>query len=95
MSLFAQYPQQEMAVCPYSPLCQLGEGVAVAPFPRQTDRHTEKHSLVPQQQWEPNSHSSTSAVMQSSASLCSHCCYHLMLGPTACKPHAGVSLAYN
>lgn len=55
---------------------------------RQTDRQTDKHSLVPQQQWEPNSHSSTSAVLQSSAPLCSCRCYHLMLGPTAYKPHA-------
>lgn len=29
-----------MAVCPYSPLCQLGQGAAVAPSPRQTDRQT-------------------------------------------------------
>lgn len=41
MSLFAQYPQWEMVVCPYSPLCQLGQGAAVAPFPRQTDRQTD------------------------------------------------------
>lgn len=53
----------------------------------QTDRQTDRDSLVPQQQWEPNTHSSTSAVLQSSASLSSYHCYHLVLGPPAYKPH--------